>query len=200
MSNAHIPEMDRGSENLPPTPVQLFRIAGSIIELARSQNRFKNYDSIRLPLGGYRFFPRLVTEKIVNPFDQEKLHHRQYFGVIGKTGFRNWKMRIIEPYQVHDDCIVAESKYAQTDQVRTAYSFIWNRQAVSQARRRILALSDPDHVEYEEMVVVPDPEIYPADMFALANDFQRMTRSDCMELEAKIRAYSDMSKRSGNSA
>lgn len=169
---------------MPPTPEQMFELAGACFELGKTEGssltrhgrfgnaKFFNSDFLPGPQPTY-------LDYIIGDYMSVS---RKFLGKIALATGKAWQMHIKEIGQVfRDDSIV--------DQVHINHQFEWSGGEVHRAVKRFhLGISEEDIVA-DYLPEILDEDIFQADLVTAEQQIRAVTAADCANLMENIHSF-----------
>jgi hypothetical protein len=165
-----------------PSPEQLFQVASIGICLAKDQGKFKaskNAESAHIFLANELEYVEVRSEEEY----LSSIH--KFIGRIGKTGYKEWSMRLAEPYWI--------SAGNENDGFRASYIFEWTDKNVVKSLKKMHA-KRPEEYGESLMPEVIEQEIFSPDLVHAVNEFETVSAADCRELIGSMQAFSSASR------
>lgn len=161
-----------------PSPGQAFRIASIGMTLANRQGKTR---PSREAENAHLFLPERSEEAVVTEQEKMMIKTHGFLGRIAKVGYRQWSMRITEPFWAESD--------DQSDWTRSIYKIEWTSEEVMKAEKQIIIARDEEAVSD----LVPeqiDPTIFLPDLIHAERELRTLTAADCELLVSDMRDFS----------
>lgn len=153
-----------------PSPGQAFRIASIGMTLANRQGKTR---PSREAENAHLFLPKRSEEAVVTEQEKMMIKTHGFLGRIAKVGYRQWSMRITEPFWVEGE--------DQSDWSRNIYKLEWTSDRVTRAEKQIIIPHDDEIVSNLQPEEV-SPDIFMPDILHADQQMRSLTAADCQVL------------------
>ncbi len=169
-----------------PVPEQLFRLASVVICLAGQQGKIIQSKRAN---NAHIFLPNEIETDIIREQECARINQK-IIGRIARTGYRQWSMRLAEPYWVSAD-------QKDDDGYRVTYAFEWNQKEAVTARKHMKTKVCDDIEDYESVLMpVLDVDMLQPDFLHAQLQCELVSYGDCDQLISKAQEFSQTSQTS----